>query len=1138
MSGLLQKEEFFATVMKTVTSKFGEYFLHEDKGVIYDFQDGDLKVIKEFPNMKSQLYANVNKASLKILDQIFEDFLARKETGSYDLQFIGEESLNLGWVNVQYRYEDNKDSYFAIIRKIDERMQENQKLYEEVRKDPLTKLINKTHSAELIRDAIEHTGKGSIMIIDIDNFKSVNDNLGHMFGDEVIVSVAHGIKTVFRDNDIVGRIGGDEFIVYAEGLTDKEIIKKKAENVCNTVSNIYTGESDEVKISASIGIAVVPNDSDDYNELFQMADHALYYTKRRGKNGYSFFDNENEDMKKYHRAISRANEVTEEIEEVNEEMDAFYFELNDLAFRMLGETKNEDSAINLLLHRIQDKFHFSAIRVLETDEKELELKCTYELRTDTVKSCLNQSYVYTEAEWIRLANLCNGDALVYAKSEGKQFDGELFKTEENPKSGIIMSVSNNDCFAGIVVYEDCCKERSFTKKELKVLNSFERVFTVYKAQKVSKGNTNYYLKQLSERDNLTGLYKYYTFLSKMEEAVYNITEDSKILYLQVDIAHFKYINESYSYDMGDKLLKRFADLICGDSNYLMYASRIHSDNIVATFKIPASISDEEIITYIDQILVEKNAALQNLVSSDNFYINCGIYIAKGNEHNYNGGITNANYAKKIAKDNGDGKCVFFDNDMFESHKREMEMLEEFPIALKQQQFTVVYQPQIDTISKTVVGAEALSRWTRNDGTYLMPDEFVSILENANKLVELDYYVIEKVMQFLGDRKASDRKYVPVSLNLSKQHIKNQNFFEYLESQMNKYNVKAQYINFEIAEEVFISDMDDAVEFCNRLHSMGIRVMMDSFGSGYSSLNVLDKLPVDCIKIDKLFIKNTTFVEKEKVILNGIIDIAKKLRKSTATIGVETYEQNAFLCRCGCDIIQGNFYSEPLNGNDFWKYADAHCEPEVQSAYFSFDGTFEANNSEYRANPNGAFISFNDHVLPGRKVLELPGGIAGHELVELSLGNLLAKDFTVSLWFNERKTNLWTSIFYADFENAFVSLIPHGWNGVSIFRILEKATENGFYDAVGTDKDFDGWTQIAGAYNAKTHSLALFINGILIACKDEAISLNNHGRMIIGGDVYQDSFNGYVAEFRVTNKAMSAKEVLEEYNTDKQKFINN
>ena len=88
-----------------------------------------------------------------------------------------------------------------------------------------------------------------------------------------------------------------------------------------------------------------------------------------------------------------------------------------------------------------------------------------------------------------------------------------------------------------------------------------------------------------------------------------------------------------------------------------------------------------------------------------------------------------------------------------------------------------------------------------------------------------------------------------------------------------------------------------------------------------------------------------------------------------------------------------------------------------------------------------------------------------------------------MWFNERKTNLWTSIFYADFENAFVSLIPHGWNGVSIFRILEKATENGFYDAVGTDKDFDGWTQIAGAYNAKTHSLALFINGILIACKD-------------------------------------------------------
>jgi EAL domain-containing protein (putative c-di-GMP-specific phosphodiesterase class I) len=435
-----------------------------------------------------------------------------------------------------------------------------------------------------------------------------------------------------------------------------------------------------------------------------------------------------------------------------------------------------------------------------------------------------------------------------------------------------------------------------------------------------------------------------------------------------------------------------------------------------------------------------------------------------------------------------------------------------------------------------VGAEALSRWIRDDGTIMMPDEFIPALENSNKMIELDYYVIETVFHFIGRQYGIMEKNIPISVNLSKKHITDPDFFPRLEAMLRKYQVDPQYIFFEINEEAFISQMKETVAFCNHLNMMGIEVMMDSFGSGYSSLNVLDKLPVAYIKIDRLFIKSNAFIKNEEIILNGIVDIAKKLRKSIASMGVETFEQNAFLCKCGCDIIQGNYYSEPLPEAELIEYIREHSEPEVNTVHFTFDGTFASNNTaEYKANVNGSLITFNDQLLPGRKVLEFPGGMTSHEMIELSLGRLLENDFTIGIWFNERRVNLWTSLFCADFANGFFSIMPKGWNGLSVLRVMDKENEE-FFDAIGTDKEMTGWTHIAGAYNATTHSLALFVNGFLTGYKNDVMTLKNPGRITLGGDVYQQSFDGWIADLKVTNKTMSAKDVRQVYEQEKTAYL--
>ena len=1136
MEELVEQTIFFKAITEMTTDEICKYTPDSDTCVIYHMKNGSLLPVREIQHFRLAFFENTEESSHQTLEEMFNCIHNRTQKASFELKLKKKSQRKSTWVMCYIKYEPENDYYIGFIKGIDDRINENLKLYEEARTDSLTKLLNKAYSTQLIQNFIEKKKNGALFIIDIDNFKSVNDTMGHLFGDEVIVSVANGIKSVFRHTDAVGRIGGDEFMVYMKDITDREAVSKKAEAVCDTVSNIYTGENQKVKISASVGIAIFPEDAGNYSELFKMADHALYFTKNRGKNGFSFFDKGNEDMQKNHRIVIKKDDLREEAEEVNEEMDSFYFELNELAFRLLQDTRDADSAINLLLHKIQDKFGFSSIRILEPEEAEKEFTCTYELCSGNLHRELGQRYYYTESEWIRLNSFCGGEAHAYKKSEDSSVCGDLFKTEDSIKSGVIVSISYNGCFSGVILFTDSLRERGFSKKELKVLKSFENIYSVYKARKNSIADTDFYVKQLTERDNLTGLYKYPKFIEKLEETIYSITLNYKLLYLYADIAHFKYINESYGYDVGDKLLKCFADLLCGSSPYVLYAGRVHSDNNVVVYKIPASVSDREIIDAIHTMLPEKNTVLQSMIDSENFYINCGVYIAKIGDSKYDRGITNANYARKLARRNGDGRCVWYDDKMFEEQKKKMQLMDDFSAALKLHEFEVYYQPQIDTISKTIVGAEALSRWVREDGAVMRPDEFVGILEHANKLAELDFYVINQVFDFIQRQRKSFSKIVPISINLTKRHITEEHFFEHLNELMKKHEIKEKDFLFEIKEEVFNDNLDAAILFCNRLKFMGIRVMMDSFGNGCSSLNVMDKIPVEYIKLDRLFIKNNTFAKNEEIILNGIVDIAKKLQKSIACIGVETAEQNEFLCRCGCDIIQGNYYSKPLTEEKLTDYIRRHSEPSVNYAQFEFDGSFAANEKCYTANANGQYIGFDDKELPGRKVLALPGGLTGHNMVELSLGTLLANDFTVSMWFCSTQENMWSSLFYADFENGFVSIIPKAWNGLSVMRVMDKSEEMGYYDAVSTEKNISGWTYIAAAYNASTHDSAIFINGFLTGYKNNVVRLKNPGRIVLGGDIYQPSFQGLVAEFRVINKTLSAKDVREEYERSRYKYI--
>lgn len=1132
MAKLLERTDLFEIIAKIVADYVFEYHPSEDKCIFYKIEDGGLQLFQEVDGWREVFYHCTHVNSHKVLDEMFRMIDVRAEEGDYELQLIrGYEGKTNSWVHCAQKYIADEDYYIAYVGRIDERMKENLKLFEETKKDPLTKLLNKAYSAQIIAESIACNAKGVLFIIDVDNFKAVNDTMGHMFGDEVIISVANGIKAAFRDSDYVGRIGGDEFIAYVENLTDRELIRRKAEQVCKTVAGIYTGKHENVKISASIGIALAPEHADNYHDLFEQADQALYYTKRKGKNGYTYYDAKNEAMKQHSQMPLKRKEIQSDIE-VDEEMDQFYSELNELAFRLLQETKDADSAIHLLLHKIQDKFEFSAIRILEETGQVKELTCTYELCVDDIKPVLGTCFAYNEAQWTTLNNLCNREPFIYYQSKYENLPS-IFKVKDTIKAGMIVPVVNNSCFCGVIMFEDCQTERKFTLKERKILKSFERIFSVYRTKKLTNENNDYYIRQFVERDAVTGVLVHAAFLKKMEEVIYDIPGDCKLVYVQADIAKFKYVNESFGYDVGNRLVNVLVSLLATAEEFLLTAGRIHSDNLVIVFKVPGIYKDEEILASLDEHLGIIDKKLNEIVPSVNVHANCGVYITKGTDYHYNKAIDYAEYAKKIAKENNSLNCVCFDKEMMEAHQKELFLQDTCSQALENGLVEVYYQPMVDSVSKVVVGAEALTRWRMPDGNLICPEEYISVLETADKLWELEYFVINKVVQFLKKQEETQEAIVPVSINLSKKHIGDGKFLEYLTSLSEKYQVALNHLLFEIKEEVFISEMNETIEFCNKLREMGIYVMMDCFGAGYSSLNVLDKFPVAYIKIDRVFIKNRTFEKSQEVILRGIVEIATKLKKYTVSIGVETAAQNEFLAQCGCDIIQGNYYSKPLLEQEFLEYAREHAEPEHQEAIFSFDGTLDANLPEYRASINGTMVEFDSETVPGRNVLSFPGGTNAHEVVELNLPGLLNDDFTISMWIQEREKRVWTSVFYADFENTFLSIVPSAWDNVSsLVRIMDKFDDYNIYDAIGVDEPVNGWIHITTVYNKKTATTAIYLNGSLMGCKNEVMKLENPGRIILGGDVYQSSFYGLVSDLHVVNKMMSAMEISQLYDETK------
>lgn len=237
-------------------------------------------------------------------------------------------------------------------------------------------------------------------------------------------------------------------------------------------------------------------------------------------------------------------------------------------------------------------------------------------------------------------------------------------------------------------------------------------------------------------------------------------------------------------------------------------------------------------------------------------------------------------------------------------------------AMQQHELKVYYQPQYDAITSKLVGAEALVRWVKPDGSIIMPGSFIPPLEEDNTILELDWYILREVCAFLKKQQKEKLHSVTVAVNFSRRHIYENNFVDQLCKTVSEYDVPRKMIEVEITESAFVDQSEKIADWIEKIRAAGFRVAIDDFGSGLSSLSFAKDISVDVLKIDKSLLSRNCEDEKERIVLESIFNFAHRLKLTTVAEGVETREQLGFLRTCSCKVIQGFLFAKPMPEADF------------------------------------------------------------------------------------------------------------------------------------------------------------------------------------------------------------------------------
>ena len=283
----------------------------------------------------------------------------------------------------------------------------------------------------------------------------------------------------------------------------------------------------------------------------------------------------------------------------------------------------------------------------------------------------------------------------------------------------------------------------------------------------------------------------------------------------------------------------------------------------------------------------------------------------------------ADTAMYATKDNGKNSYTFYDQEMTKRAFKTAKIERELKHAIKNDELTLYYQPQVNLQTKKVDGVEALVRWNHPRDGFVMPNDFIPIAEASNLIIELGYWVLEQSCKDFINWRDSGYELEYIAVNMSSKQIQSADCVKNVIKILKKYSINPRRIELEITETTLISNFQSTINNINELKKFGINFSIDDFGTGYSSLSYLKALNVSTLKIDREFIKDIIKDKDDRAIVVAIIAMGHALNYNIVAEGAETKAEVELLKYLTCDMVQGYYYSKPITSNQLMEFIDAH-----------------------------------------------------------------------------------------------------------------------------------------------------------------------------------------------------------------------
>jgi len=418
----------------------------------------------------------------------------------------------------------------------------------------------------------------------------------------------------------------------------------------------------------------------------------------------------------------------------------------------------------------------------------------------------------------------------------------------------------------------------------------------------------------ANHDALTLLPNRTLFNDRLTQGIEQSKRNSTTLALLfIDLDHFKSINDSLGHSVGDEVLKIAANRIKKIIRKEDTLARIGGDEFTVILQdisqsYDAMLLGQKIIKELENVI---------LIDENRLYVSASIGVSFfPNDADNRDNLTKyADTAMYKAKDEGRGNVQFYSKYMTQKACDRVTLESNLREAIKNEEFVVYFQPQVDAKENKLIGMEALIRWVTAEGKIISPDNFIPLAEVTNLIVDIDRIMMKKAMKQFASWYKKGLNPGKLSMNLSVRHLEVKDFITNFKKLIESNKCKKEYLELEITESGVMKNPEKSIKILNEISNLGISLAIDDFGTGYSSLSYLKKFPINKLKIDKSFISKIPFDEEDMAISKAVIALASSLNISVIAEGVETKEQRKFLLENGCTMIQGYYYSKPIPSNE-------------------------------------------------------------------------------------------------------------------------------------------------------------------------------------------------------------------------------